>query len=304
MHKTTAGPSWGKPFADIALAATIRRVVRQEKIEVIHAHNYEGLLSSFYTHNTPIIYHAHNAMVDELPHFIPFTSHIGMYVDAFLPRRAQHIIAPHKRLAEYLLSRCGCDPDHVSVIPPFAECDQFCPMDNFGDCPSILYTGNLDSYQNLPLLLSAMSLVRREIPHAKLRVATASSQQVPFAEMIHALDFSSLREALSDDVIVVSPRVSWSGYPIKLLNAMAAGRPIVACAAASPCITDGETGLIVADNDVKAMSEAIIRLFKSPQLRRRLGKNARLNAETHFNASTIAKRIEKVYEACLDKASY
>ena len=55
-RKTAAGPSLAKPVLDVALAATLRRVVRTHHLDVVHAHNYEGLLVALAAHTRPIVY--------------------------------------------------------------------------------------------------------------------------------------------------------------------------------------------------------------------------------------------------------
>ena len=52
MRRTLAGPSWGKPLADAALVATLRRVIREQSIDIVHAHNYEGLIVALAARNT------------------------------------------------------------------------------------------------------------------------------------------------------------------------------------------------------------------------------------------------------------
>ena len=57
---------------DLALAVKLYRVVRAQRIEVIHAHNYEGPLVGFLVRwltGVPIVYHSHNALSDELGYY-------------------------------------------------------------------------------------------------------------------------------------------------------------------------------------------------------------------------------------------
>ena len=299
MRRTAAGPSWGKPFADAALARTLRRVIRKHAIDVVHAHNYEGLMVALACRKRPIVYHAHNAMADELPHFLSAGRILGRWLDKTFPRRADRIIALHDRLAAYLVE-CGCTADHVAVIPPPVETKAFEFREVTAELPPVLYAGNLDAYQNLPLLLRAMARVRSVLPQTRLLIATADKRSIPGAEMVPVHDFKSLRNVLREDVVVVCPRVSWSGYPIKVLNAMAAAKPLVACASASPCLINEHNGLVVSDGDDEAMADAIRRLLNDPDLRARLGKNARETARAHFNPDTIAKCIEDVYAAAIE----
>jgi len=298
MRRTAAGPSWGKPVADLTLVATLRRVVREEGIDIVHAHNYEGLLVALAAGTRPIVYHAHNAMSDELPHFLPGGRAVGRWLDMTFPKRADRVIVLHDRLRDYLVE-CGCAPSRIAVIPPSVDTTQFEAGAVSADMPALLYTGNLDAYQNLDLLYGAVSRVRAAEPRVRLRVATADAADIPGAEMVRVEDLNALRNVLREDVIVISPRTSWSGYPIKLLNAMAAGKPIVACKSASPCLVRDENGLVVEDNDEAGMAEATLRLVHDPELRARLGRNARRTAETCFDPKTLSEQIEGVYRKAI-----
>ncbi|HIJ74210.1 MAG TPA: glycosyltransferase, partial [Candidatus Hydrogenedentes bacterium] len=181
-RKTAAGPSFAKPFLDLGMVIALRRVVRDAKIDIVHAHNYEGLLVALAARKRPIVYHAHNAMTDELPYYfrskktgtIPMERsepglsalspalprRFGAWLDRTFPRRADHVIAPHERLAKYL-TQCGCASGRVSVIPPAVNADRFeesCVADALAP---VLYAGNLDAYQNIDLLMRAMARVRK-----------------------------------------------------------------------------------------------------------------------------------------------
>jgi len=296
-RKTAAGPSLSKPLLDLALAATLRRVVREQRINIVHAHNYEALIAALAVAKRPIVYHAHNAMADELPYFLPrrrSAAAVGAWLDRTFPRRADYIIAPHQTLAAYL-AECGCDASGISVIPPPADTRFFEPCAVSDEVPPVLYAGNLDAYQNLGLLQRAMGRVRSALPEARLLVATAQDGPLAGAEIIPIPDFDALRRVLAMDAVFACPRVSWCGYPIKLLNAMAAGMAIVACAGAAHPLRHQHDALIVPDNDEAAFAEALLSLLEGPELRRQLGQNARETIATAHQPDPIAARIENVY---------
>jgi len=296
-RRTAAGPSLGKPLLDLALLSTLRRVVGEERIDIVHAHNYEGLLVALGAAHRPIVYHAHNAMADELPHYLgrrPKAADAGRWLDRQVPRRADAVIAPHAALGDYLVAS-GCLAAKVHVIPPSVDVTAFAPPEVGEALPPVLYTGNLDGYQNLGLLRAAMDRVRAALPEARLVAATADRRDLPGAEKVFTADYAAVRDVLGRDSVVAMPRVSWSGYPMKLLNAMAAGRAIVACRSAAHPLRDGKTGLVVPDDDVEAFAAALLRLLQDPALRLRLGTAAREAAATNHDPDRIAERIEAVY---------
>lgn len=291
-RRTDAGLSFAKPFLDLSLVNTLRRVIRDHAIQIVHAHNYEALFVAMCAGTRPIVYHAHNAMADELPHFLPFGAYLGHGIDIWLPRQADCVIAPHAPLADYLRN-LGCRD--VEIIPPAIDPDLFSPAPVTDALPPVVYTGNLDAYQNLPLLYAAMRRVRDTIPAARLVIATSCPASIPNADIVPVSDFASLRAVLEQDAVFVCPRVSWSGYPIKLLNAMAAAKPVVCCQSAAHPITHGQNGLAVADNNPEAFAAAIVSLLQNPSLRAQLGAAARQTVIDHHSPAKIASRIHALY---------
>ncbi len=305
VRKIASGPTVLKPVFDAALMSTLRRVVRRYQIELVHAHNYEGLLVALAAGKRPILYQAHNAMADELPYFLrprPLARAFGRFLDRRFPRRADHILVPHHPLAAYLVA-CGCVPAKIWVLPPSCDAAAFPDRATAADpLPAVLYTGNLDPYQNLGFLVEVMRRVREARPNARLRVATPSRGALDEAEMVVTPDLDSLCHELAEDVVVVCPRVSWSGFPIKLLNAMAAARPVVACRSSAYLITPGHDGLIVDDNDVEGCCRAILRLLNDSELRGRLGSNARASIQARHDPRAYAAAIELLYDKLLGRA--
>ena len=302
--KTDAGPSLVKPLLDAALVRTLRRVVREQRIDVVYAHNYEGLVVALAARKRPIVYQAHNAMADELPHFVrprSLSRPVGSWLDRTFPRRADQVIVPHAALAEYLIA-CGCRPARLTRIAPPAVQTLFDADEPNGTNPPVLYTGNLDPYQNLGLLERVMKRVRREVPDARLVVATAARGEFPGADMVATPDFESLQRVLAQDAVVVCPRVSWSGYPIKLLNAMAAAKPVVACRGAAYPLVHRENGVVVDDNDEGAFANAVVELLGDPGLRRRLGQAARETVRADHAPEQIATQLEDVIISAHERA--
>ena len=295
--RTDAGPSWVKPFLDLALAATLRRVVVEQHIDVVHVHNYEALLVALLARTRPIVYHAHNAMIDELPHYFhgrAYARHFGRWLDNHVPKRADWVVAPHRRIAGYLVLR-GCVHGCVSIVPPPVDLSLFEASRPSNTHPHVLYAGNLDPYQNMPLLYEAVHRLRLRLPEVELRVATAQAIDVPVdAKRIFTPDVASLAALLAEDCVVAVPRVSWSGYPIKILNAMAAGRAVVACESAAYPIEHMHNGLVVPDNDPEAFANALHTLLTNARWRAELGRHARDTILQHHTFEKVAEQFESI----------
>jgi glycosyltransferase involved in cell wall biosynthesis len=117
-----------------------------------------------------------------------------------------------------------------------------------------------------------------------------------------ALPREAVAAALSEADVVVVPSVvdgagNVDGLPNVLLEAMAAGRPLVASRVAGipQVIEDGVSGLLVPPGDARALSEALRRLLREPDTRARLGEEARRTAVRELSWEVAARRFEEAY---------
>lgn len=97
--------------------------------------------------------------------------------------------------------------------------------------------------------------------------------------------------------MVVLPSLIES-MPMCLLEAMAAGKPVIATrvGAVPKLIIPEQTGLLVDPADVNGLAATILRLLADPELACRLGENGRSNAAQHFSARAMAESYISVYE--------
>lgn len=291
--KTAAGPSWAKPIQDWRMTRALKRVIAEQRIDVIDAHNYEALIVSLATGFRPIVYHAHNAMADELPTYRGFRAigvRLGQFLDQRYPRRADHVVVPHERLAAYLY-RCGCDEAQMTVIPPSIDPKPFAGEVERGDAPCVLYSGNLDAYQNPNMLRQVMEGVKAIRPSTRCVIATNAVDALAWAEVEHVSNSVDAVRCLQRDAVFVCPRTSWSGYPIKLLNAMASGLPVVTCAGSSYPVLAGKTGTIIPDDDADAMVRAVCAYLDDRTLRRDHGDAGRRHSFELYNQRDMIREV-------------
>ncbi len=84
---------------------------------------------------------------------------------------------------------------------------------------------------------------------------------------------------------------------VKLVDLLAAGVPVVAEAVGQnrEYIRDGETGLLVGPGDVHSFADSVVRLLRSPSLRRRLGRAAARDVEERFGWWKLVDGVERAY---------
>jgi glycosyltransferase involved in cell wall biosynthesis len=103
----------------------------------------------------------------------------------------------------------------------------------------------------------------------------------------------------ASDVFVLASL--FEGHPLSVMEAMAAGRPVVATSVGGvpEMVRSGETGILVPTGDVAALSGALRQMLESPELRRRMGASAARTAAEHFDISRMAGAYERLYEEIL-----
>jgi len=99
------------------------------------------------------------------------------------------------------------------------------------------------------------------------------------------------RPLAAADVVVLPSRSE--GWPLSLVEAMLAGRPVVATRVGSvpEIVRDGETGLLVDSGDIRALAEALSTLRDDPGRRARLGAAARARATAHLTVGADGRGV-------------
>src|SRR6266704_6726275 len=191
----------------------------------------------------------------------------------------------------------------LSLPGSFASLTMATPTDSSDGL--VCYAGNLDGYQNLGFLLRSFARVRARVPAARLVLVTHAAPGAlrravgPGVEIVRAKSYDEVRARLDAADVVVSPRAERSGFPMKLLNYMAAGKAIVASAGSAKGLRDGVTGRIVPDGDEAAFAAAVIELLADAAARARLGAAARHAVEDPRAWDEVLDRIETVYRNVL-----
>jgi glycosyltransferase involved in cell wall biosynthesis len=103
-----------------------------------------------------------------------------------------------------------------------------------------------------------------------------------------------LRRLQEADVFVLPTH--HEGLPLALIEAMAAGLPLISTRASGipDVVEDGKTGLLITPGNVSDLSEAIVRLAADPEMRRRMGEAA-LKRAGDFDVGGACSEIKEIY---------
>ncbi len=319
-HRTAPGPSPAKLLLlDPQLCLSLRRRLRRAPpIDVIYAHHVEGLLVALAARRDgrpPVVFDAHTLLGSELPTYggrllRPVLRRLAARLDRSLPVRADHVTAVTDRIRAKLVDELGLPADRVTTVPNGVEVDHFAAVPPAGPLPAdrpprILFTGNTAPYQRLDLLLDAFARLARRHAAVELLLAVdgdtadlhrriAAAGLGERVRVVPAVPFDRLPALLAEADVAANPRIDADGAPVKLLNYMAAGRPVVSFRGAAPGVEHERTGLLCDDGDVEAFARALSRLLEDRALAARLGAAARARVAAHARWSHAGRRLELV----------
>ena len=290
----------------------LARLLRSEGIALMHSHLYHanlyGRLAAWRA-GVPAVATVHNVYTRSKLH--------RRLLNRFLARKSARVIAVSAEVRDDLVGRDGIDPRRVATIhngidlrrvdTPLTREQARARLGLPADAIAIGCIGRLEEQKGHRYLLEACTKLpqpfhviiagdgrlRRELERRAAELGVAA--QVSFlgarsdvAEILRALD------------IYVMPSL-WEGLSLAMLEAMAAGLPLVISdvSGVAQAFGDEECGVRVPPRDAAALAQAIRDLAQSPERRQRLGDAGRRRVRAEFDIEVMIRRLSAVYEeAC------
>ncbi len=325
------------PFPDPEVLWALRRIIRHERPDIVHAHNWMvhsfSLLKSWSKakliltlHDNSLICATQRFMYQGIPCSGPgwtkclrcAARHYGTVrgvpitlanwtgrkiehhtIDMFLP--VSQAVAEATQLLKHRLPHRVIPnfiPDDMSV-----SCDDADPLmaqlpeDNY-----LLFVGDVGREKGVEVLFRAYAQMGSQVPLVLIGRQLASFPPTcpPNVLVLPGWPHASVMRAWSRCTIALIPSIWPEPCPTVMLEAMAMGRPIVASRIGGipDIVVDGETGLLFTPDDERALRAAIERLLNDQALREQMGARARQGV-VQFQASAVVPRIEQVYQEVL-----
>ena len=222
-------------------------------------------------------------------------------------------------ISEYnrrFLEAQGCNPERIHVVR--------CGLDTWryafrgespANAPPLLFSvGRFVEKKGFHVLIEALALLRqRNVPfrcliagggplYETVRAQAEAAGLKDCLEMPGAMPQEHVKETFERAGVFVLPCVvaksgDRDGIPVALMEAMALGVPVISTNVSGipELIADGENGLLVPENDSKALANALERSIEDAVLRNTLARRARKTIEEDFNLETIAADLESLF---------
>jgi glycosyltransferase involved in cell wall biosynthesis len=236
-------------------------------------------------------------------------------------RAAHRVLANSPSVGELLVREEGVPRDKLLVIPNFVDDDAFAPM----DAVSVTATRDALGISKGELVVGVVANLRPVKDHATLLRAaarllgggtwptvrfvligegpcrTALEAQAESAGIRARVSFAGGRahqpgvQQLFDIAVLCS---TGEGFPNTVVEAMAAGRPVVATrvGGVQDAVLPGETGLLVPPGDDAALATALDSLLRDLGRREAMGRAGRARARTLYNAPSVMSLLQASYD--------
>lgn len=235
------------------------------------------------------------------------------WFEKMLMKLPDHIMVVSDTLKQYY-EDCGVSPNKITSVPNGVDIDRFAPeisghgvREKFGLKDKIIigFSGNFapwhglgflaeimnemaksDNYENVVFLLIGSPAYNVTMPDMPRKITTITGH-VPHSQMPEYL-------AALDIFVAPYPLIEPFYFsPLKIFEAMAMGKPVIASAQGQICqlITDRESGLLYAPKDRVAFFRNLELLIRDRDLRRDMGRNARLVIEQHYTWQNNAAKM-------------
>jgi len=296
----------------------VKKILEKENFDIVHIHEPA-------TPFLPLaaLRHSKAINVGTFHAFRPDSHPIYEYSEPILKRIAKKLdgrIAVSRAAREHI-SRYF--PGEYRIIPNGVDVDLFGgparPIERFNDGrPNVLFVGRLEKRKGLRYLLEAFRWVKQAVPSARLLVVGAfdDEDKKPFVEYVrenHIYGVRFIGKVPEEELpryyhtceVFCAPSTGYESFGIVLLEAMAAGKPVVASdiPGYSDVVRSGAEGLLVPPANPEALARAIIYLLQNPALRDYMGQMGRRKA-ARYSWRNIAAQVFDFYLELQDRRKH
>ena len=297
------------PWRDVLGLIELHRLCRRERPDVLHANSSKaGVLGCLAGRlaGVPIrIFTAHGWA------FMAFSgtkARIYLWVHRLIRRLATRIVCVAEQERALGLSVGACASGRTVVIYNGIDVGAAIRATPHEEVPAIVTVGRLKAPKDHATLVRALARLDAgsfraaligDGPDRPLVEAEIGQQGLEGAVALLGTRDDVPEQLAEADIFVLSS--TSEGLPLSVIEAMAAGLPVVATAVGGvpELVVDGETGLLVPPRDAEALAQALDRLVRDRELRGRLGDAGRRRAEELFDLPPFRRAHLALYRSLL-----
>lgn len=303
---------------DVSAVAKLARLARGEGYELIHAHTPRtalvGRLAAKWV-GAPFVYHVHSPTSRDSTRW--FRNQANALAERVAIAGAAQLVAVSQSLGEHM--RRVCPPGTPITVVPNGV-----PEVHPGEKPppqgawTLGVVALFRPRKGLEVLLEAMAELKRRGANVRLRAVggfetpeyethiDALADRLGVAEMIDWTGFTrDVRAELARMDVLALPSLFGEGLPMVVLEAMAAGVPVVASRVEGvpEAVRDGQDGVLVEPGSAAALAAALGRLIDGQLAWSALRHSALARHAEHFSDRAMAAELAKLYRRILGRVA-
>jgi glycosyltransferase involved in cell wall biosynthesis len=298
---------------DLRRVVGLARALRADRIDVVHAFLYiasaYAYLASLLVPGIRLVSSARNCKEE------PSAVRRAIVRRAF--RRSDAVICNSAEMARFAADYYRARPHTVRVVYNGVDAERFSPAARAravaaGDGPVIGTVGRIEKQKNLDVFLAAAGCVSARHPGARFEIVGEGTERARLEGVVRErrlADAVRFRGTTRDVPAFLGEldqfwlTSDWEGTPNVVLEAMAAGCPVIATRVGGTpeLIEDRRTGILVDAGDAEAICAASLLLAADPAAARRMGLAASTDVHERFSLTAMAAATSAVYESVIGR---
>lgn len=322
VYRARSSPIYSLPMrhrADISPLKALREVIRTEGYRIVHSHMPRtaplSRLACAFEH-VPMVHHIHCPTLFDSPN--PILNLVSATVERISLINVSKVIPCSQGMKDYVRS-IGISKKRIAVV--LNGIPAYGPLVPRPEPQGEWVFGIVALFRprkGLEYLLNAMRIVKNKGFHFRLRAIgdfMAEEYRTKIRELVGQLglsafiDWVGFRRDIPAELkkldFFVLPSTGGEGLPIAILEAMAAGLPVVTTgiAGSREVIRDGMDGYLCKPGSVASLAACLERMMADPSSWSRLRASAHARQREQFSDISMASGVARVYDSVLKRAA-
>ena len=305
---------------DLSVMKQINSIISEHEIDIVHAQHFMPMIYAFYgckiRHKIGLVCTFHSEWEVE---DIPIRWRI---IGSRIMNKIDCAVAVSRRVAESIVKKFKLDCEKVCTIHNGVDLDIYSGINRkknirksllIEDYEIVLGTiGNLKKVKNQMMLLRSFELILTEEPNVRLIIVgqgfigDKDNTETELREYIVAkglekkvflLGYQENVHNILKEIDIFCLTSKMEGLPISLIEAMAAGVPVIGTSVQGirDVIKNYDNGMVVKDDDIQGLKDAIVLLIRNSQLRSKIAQSARENVIINYSLKECVNKYERLY---------
>jgi glycosyltransferase involved in cell wall biosynthesis len=312
------GLSSSGAFLFAGLLPDIRRMHSLHRVDIIHAHSAlpcgDAALLLSRELKIPFVVTVHGLDAFSTRQVERYAGKLCARVSRSVYSSACAVICVSEKVRERVIDGAAA-PVNTVVVYNGVDPEMFSPPGRESDAPVILSVGNLIPSKGHELLLRAFAAIQSQFPELSselsLEIIGDGPEQSRLRLLAEELSISDkvqfrgrqnrrqVADAMRRATVFALPS-NYEGLGCVYLEAMAAGKPVIACRGQGidEVIEQGGNGCLIDAGDLQELFDTLVRLFQQTELRRTMGTAARQTILQRYTLGEQAARLFGIYQEC------